>query len=102
MKFLITDLFPLSSSIEAGEKFFKSASQPLPPVIKKWETYMSDDGSDGTKGYHLIKTDRDKADEAMVVIRQQMAPMATIEGFKTKIETLFGIKETANLMKFMK
>ena len=102
MIIIVTNWFPMNKSIEVGEKFFKLAGQPLPPVIKKWETYATDDGLNGGKGYHIIKTEKDKGDEAIDLIRQLMAPMATIEGFTFKTEILYGMKEAARLMKFMK
>lgn len=93
---------PGIKALELAEKFIKASAQPLPPAIKKWETFVTDDGINGFKGYHLIKTEMDKGDEAMDFIRQSMIPMYTIEGFTTKTEILYGMKEMARLMKFFK
>ena len=102
MIILVTVWFPLNKSIEVGEKFFKAAANPLPPVIKKWETYMTQDGTKGATGYHIIKTDREKGDEAIEKIGDLFAPMATIDGFNSKMDILYGLKEAARLMKLMK
>ena len=87
--------------MEVGEMFFKSAAGPLNPVFKKWQSFACQDIKGG-KGYHLIYTDREKADEAMTEINKVFAPFMGIEGFTGKTEILMGMKETANLMKLMK
>ena len=102
MIILVTVWFPPDKSIEVADKFFKQAAQPLPPVIKKWEVFATNDGLNGMKGYHLIMTERDKGDEAMGEINQLMGSMGSIEGFRIKFEILNGMKEMARLVKFMK
>ena len=102
MIFLVTQWVPAHKSLELAEKFFKIGGKPLPPVIKKWNIFGTDDGVNGLKTYHLIKTEKDKGDEAMNLIRELMVPFFTIEGVTIRIEILYGMQETARLMKFFK
>ena len=102
MIILVVVWYPPHKTLEVGDKFFKAAAQKLPNIIKKWETHGTMDGLNGLKGYHLIKTDREKGDEAIAIINKMMAQMFTIEGFTYKIEILFGMKNAAELMRAIK
>jgi len=101
MILLITVRWPPHKSLDVGEKFFKSATGSLPPSIKKWLTFSVNDLKGG-KGYHLIYTERDKADEASEEINKIFAPFFVIEGYTIKTEILVGMKDAAKLMKYMK
>ena len=102
MIIMVTVWYPPHKALEVGNKFFKLASKKLPSIIKKWEVYGTMDGLNGFKGYHLIKTERENAEEAITAINKLFAPMYTIEGFTSGVEILIGMKDSAEFMKEIK
>jgi len=102
MILMVTVWYPSHKALEVANKFNKLAAKGVPPVIKKWEVYGTIDGLNGLKGYHLIKTDREKTEDALMEINKLFAPMFTIDGFSTRVEILSGMKASAEILKYVK
>ncbi|MFX0141390.1 MAG: hypothetical protein ACFFDN_47570 [Candidatus Hodarchaeota archaeon] len=80
----------------------KVAAKGLPSTIKKWEVYGTFDGLNGLKSYHLIKTDREKTEEALMEVSKLFAPAYMIDGLNFRVEVLSGVKGAAEFMKWIK
>ena len=98
MIFMGTQWIPHSKTEDWARIFLKVNQNPFPPCIKKWQVYTSADGEDGIKGINLIFTDRGKADEALVEISKVILPFWEIEGYRWKLEPLFGIQDSLRVL----
>ena len=93
MIFLVIVYVPPKKGGDVVKKFFESAKAGIPKSIKKWQTFVTPDGLNGMKGYHLIFTDKERVDEAYLDIGKIMAPFGDIEGLTWKVEVLSGVKD---------
>ena len=100
MILLMTLSYPGHGAKKAAELFFKQKGK-LPPFIKKWLSFSSSDCSKGIKIYHLIYTEKEHAEEAITEINKLNTPFFNIDGYKSSIEILSTIGETAKLLQLM-
>ena len=68
------------------------------PFVTKWRAFNSTGGLNGMKQYHLIYTERGKAEEAMGAITKYFLPFLNIEGFRYLAEPLLGVSDGYALM----
>ena len=68
------------------------------PFISKWRVYNTAGGINGIKQYHLIHTERGKAEEAMGSINKYFLPFFNIEGFRYLAEPLMGVSDSYAMM----
>jgi hypothetical protein len=71
---------------------------PLPSCIKKWQTFTSADGENGIKGINIIFTEKGKGDEALVEISKLIFPFWEIEGYRWKLEPLYGVSDSLKVL----
>ncbi|MCK4383324.1 MAG: hypothetical protein KAW66_08535 [Candidatus Lokiarchaeota archaeon] len=68
------------------------------PFVTKWRVFNAAAGLDGLKAYHLIYTERGKAEEAMGGIIKYFMPFLNVEGFRYLFEPLMGVSDSYDLM----
>ncbi len=68
------------------------------PFITKWRVFNTSGGSKGMKQYHLIYTERGKAEEAMGELNKYFMPFLNIKGFRYLVEPLMGISDSYKLL----
>jgi len=68
------------------------------PYVKKWRVFNTYAGKDGMKAYHLIYTEKDKAEDAIMEIGKYFLPFHQIEGFSIQSEVLIGVSDSYNLI----
>ncbi|MBY8980591.1 MAG: hypothetical protein KGD72_09385 [Candidatus Lokiarchaeota archaeon] len=66
--------------------------------MKKWRVFNTYAGNNGLKQYHLIYTEKEKAEDAIMEIGRYFVPFNQIEGFSLQIETLIGVSDSYNLV----
>ncbi len=93
-----TQWIPHSKTEQWAKIFLKVNQNPFPSCIKKWQVYTSADGEDGIKGINIIFTERGQADEALVEISKVILPFWEIEGYRWKLEPLFGIQDSLKVL----
>lgn len=94
MIFMGTQWIPHNKTEQWAKIFLKVTKNPLPPSIRKWQSFSSSDGENGIKGYNLIFSEKGKADEAVVEITRMIVPFWEIEGYRWKLEPLLGISDS--------
>jgi len=98
MIFMGTQWIPHSSTEEWAEIFLEVNKNPLPSCIKKWQTFSSADGENGIKGVNIIFTQKGQGDEALVEISRLVLPFFKIEGYRWKLEPLFGVSDSLKVL----
>ena len=68
------------------------------PYVKKWRVFNTYAGNNGLKQYHLIYTEKEKAEDAIMEIGRYFVPFNQIEGFSLQIETLISVSDSYNLV----
>jgi len=77
---------------------FKEVQGKIPSTITKWQSFASTDEDKGIKGYNLIMTKKENAEEALMDISKMLAPFWKIEGFAMKIEVLFSMRDAIKVL----
>ena len=98
MIFMGTQWLPYNKTEQWAKTFLEVAQNPLPSCIKKWLTFSSADGENGIKGINIIYTEKDKADEALVEISKLILPFWEIEGYRWKLEPLYGVSDSLKVL----
>ena len=73
------------------------AASPPTVGIKKWQTFSCPDEF-GYKGYNLIFTEKEQADEALLEIAKTMLPLMQIEGTSWKLEPLMTVPDSLKIL----
>ncbi len=93
---MITVFYPNHKSIEVAKLYLKQPREIQ--YVKKWRIFNSYAGHDGVKGYHLIYTEKEKAEDAFMGIGKYFMPFNQIEGFRIQVESLIGVSDGYNLL----
>lgn len=93
---MITIYYPNNKSIELAKLYSKHTREV--PYVKKWRIFNTFAGNDGMKQYHLIYTEKEKAEDAFMEIIKYFMPFNEIEGFRIQSEALIGVSATYNLI----
>ncbi|GAG61500.1 unnamed protein product [marine sediment metagenome] len=96
MIYMITVNYPNHKSVEIAKLYLKQPREI--PYVKKWRIFNAYAGNDGVKQYHLIYTDKEKAEDAFMGIGKYFMPFNQIEGFRLQIESLLGVSDGYNLL----
>ena len=68
------------------------------PFVTKWRVFNATGGLEGMKAYHLIYTEKGKAEEAIGEVTKYFMPFLNIEGFRYLIEPLIGVSDSYALL----
>ena len=96
MIYMITVFYPNHKSIEVAKLYLKQPREIQ--YVKKWRIFNSYAGHDGVEGYHLIYTEKEKAEDAFMGIGKYFMPFNQIEGFRIQVESLIGVSDGYNLL----
>ena len=93
---MLTAWYPFSKTKEVVEKTI--GAPQLPDYIKKWQTFGTPDGNNGTKAYNLIMVEKAKADEALIFITKLQNEFTNIDGYVWKIEPCMGVQDALKVL----
>ena len=93
---MVTIHYPNHKSIEMAKLALKQSREI--PNMKKWRVFNTFAGNDGMKQYHLIYTEKEKAEDAFMAIGKYFMPFQQIEGYRVQIEVLIGVSDSYNLI----
>ena len=95
--FMVTVWYPMHKAMDVAKKYLK---QPRDiPYVTKWRVFNTPAGKDGMKQYHLIYTERGKAEEAGEEVFKYFTPFGMeIEGFQLQTESLMGVSDSYKLV----
>jgi hypothetical protein len=93
---MVTIHYPNHKSNEMAKLILKQPREI--PYVKKWRVFNTYAGKDGMKAYHLIYTEREKAEDAFMEIGKYFLPFHQIEGFNIQSEVLIGVSDSYNLI----
>jgi len=93
---MITVNYPNHKSVDMAKLYLKQPREI--PYVKKWRIFNTFGGNDGLKQYHLIYTDKEKAEDAFMAISKYFMPFYQIEGFHIQSETLIGVSDGYSLL----
>jgi len=93
---MVTIHYPNHKSNEMAKLILKQPREI--PYVKKWRVFNTYAGKDGMKAYHLIYTEREKAEDAFMEIGKYFLPFHQIEGFRIQSEVLIGVSDSYNLI----
>jgi hypothetical protein len=96
MIFMVTVWYPYPKTKEVVEKTI--GAPQLPDYIKKWQTFGTPDGNNGTKAYNLIMVEKTKADEALIFITKLLNEFTNIDGYVWKIEPCMGVQDALKVL----
>ena len=94
--YMVTVWYPPDKNPEMTKLYLKQPREI--PFISKWRVYNTTGGINGIKQYHLIYTERGKAEEAMEEISKYFIQFYSIEGFRYLAEPLLGVSDSYALM----
>ena len=94
--YMLTVWFPPDKSTDMTRLYLKQPREI--PFVSKWRVYNTSGGINGIKQYHLIYTERGKAEEAMGSITKYFLPFLNIEGFRYLVEPLMGVSDSYAMM----
>jgi hypothetical protein len=93
---MVTVNYPNHKSVEIAKLYLKQPREI--PYVKKWRIFNTFGGNDGIKQYHLLYTDKEKAEDAFMGISKYFMPFNQIEGFRIQSEALLGVSDGYNLL----
>ncbi|MFX1504325.1 MAG: hypothetical protein ACFFDH_25420 [Promethearchaeota archaeon] len=94
---MVTIWYPMHIGMDIMKKYLKQSREIL--YVTKWRVFNTPAGKDGMKQYHLIYTERGKAEEAGNEIFKYFAPFCLeFEGFHIQVESLWGVSDSYKLM----
>ena len=94
--YLLTVWYPPDKTTDIAKQYLK---QPRDiPFVTKWRAFNAAGGLNGMKQYHLIYTERGKAEEAMGEIIKYFTAFLNIDGFRYLAEPLIGISDSFSLL----
>ena len=89
---MITLWYPPDKTSDMAKLILKQPREV--PYVTKWRVFNTSGGLDGLKAYHLIYTERGKAEEAMAELNKYFIPFLNIEGFRYQFEPLIGVSDS--------
>jgi len=93
---MITTFYPIQKSVEVAKLYLKQPREV--PYVKKWRIFNTYAGNDGIKQYHLIYTDKEKAEDAFMAIGKYFMPFHQIDDYHIQIESLMGVSDGYKLL----
>ncbi len=93
---MVTVWYPPDKNADMVKIYLKQPREI--PFISKWRVFNTSGGINGIKQYHLIYTERGKAEEAMGEINKYFLPCFNIEGFRYLAEPLMGVSDSYAMM----
>lgn len=93
---MITIWYPPNKSADIAKLYIKQPREI--PYVTKWRAFNTTGGKDGMKQYHVIYTERGKAEEAGLELNKYFLPFAQIEGFNIQFEGLLGVSDSYKLL----
>lgn len=96
MIFMLTAWYPYIKTKEVVEKTISTPQ--LPDYIKKWQSFGTPDGNNGTKVYNLIMVEKGKTDEALIFISRLQSEFTDIDGYVWKIEPCMGVQDALKVL----
>ncbi|MFX0036606.1 MAG: hypothetical protein ACFE9I_13320 [Candidatus Hermodarchaeota archaeon] len=94
---MVTIYYPTHKATEIAKLYLKQP-RDLPPHVTKWRAFNTSAGKDGMKQYHIIYTERGKAEEAGLEIFKYFMPFSSIEGYNIQVESVMGVTDSFKLM----
>ena len=94
--YLVTAWYPPDKTPDIAKQYLKQPREI--PFVTKWRAFNAAGGLKGMKQYHLIYTERGKAEEAMGEVIKYFTPFLNIEGFRYLAEPLIGISDSYALL----
>jgi hypothetical protein len=95
--FMVTVWVPNHKGVEMAKLYLKQPREI--PYVTKWRVFNTTGGLDGAKQYHIIYTERGKAEEAAEGVMKYFMPFSNeIEGFHWQVESLMGVSDTYKMM----
>ncbi|MBY9010110.1 MAG: hypothetical protein KGD74_09625 [Candidatus Lokiarchaeota archaeon] len=94
--YMLTIWYPPHKTSEIAKLYLKQPRET--PFVTKWRVFNTSGGVKGIKQYHLIYTERGKAEEAMGELTKYFMPFINIEGFRYLVEPLIGVSDGYALM----
>ena len=88
---MLTVWYPPHKASDMAKLYLKQPREI--PFVTKWRVFNTTGGLEGVKQYHLIYTERGKAEEAMGELNKYFMPFLTIEGFRYLVEPLMGVSD---------
>ena len=88
---MLTVWYPPNKTPDVAKLYLKQSRET--PFVKKWRVFNAAGGLNGMKQYHLIYTERGKAEEAMGELIKYFTPFLNIEGFRYLAEPLMGVSD---------
>ena len=89
--YMLTVWYPPHKASDMAKLYLKQPREI--PFVTKWRVFNTTGGLDGVKQYHLIYTERGKAEEAMGELNKYFMPFINIEGFRYLVEPLMGVSD---------
>ena len=93
---MVTVWYPPHKTPDIAKLYLKQSREI--PFVTKWRVYNTSGGIDGVKQYHLIYTERGKAEEAMGEVSKYFMPFLSVKGFRYLAELLMGVSDSYALM----
>ena len=90
--YMITLWYPPDKGADIAKIILKQPREI--PYVTKWRVFNTAGGLEGLKAYHLIYTERGKAEEAMGEITKYFMPFLNVEGFRYLFEPLMGVSDS--------
>ncbi|MHA1106561.1 MAG: hypothetical protein ACTSPN_12715 [Promethearchaeota archaeon] len=90
--YMITTWYPPHKTPEISKIYLKQSRDIK--FVTKWRVFNTAGGLDGLKQYHLIYTERGKAEEAISEINKYFLPLLNIEGFRYLAEPMMGVSDS--------
>ncbi len=94
---MVTVWYPMHKGLDIAKIYLKQPREL--PYVAKWRVFNTPAGKDGMKKYHLIYTERGKAEEVALELNKYFVPFATeIEGFHIQVENLMGVSDSYKIV----
>ena len=90
--YMVTVWYPPNKTSDIAKLYLKQPREI--PFVTKWRAFNTAAGLEGLKQYHLIYTERGKAEEAMGSLVKYFAPFLNLKGFRYQVELLLGISDS--------
>lgn len=94
--FMVTVWYPMHKATDVAKTYLKQPREI--PFVTKWRAFNTTGGKDGFKQYHVIYTERGKAEEAGLEVFKYFSAFMNIEGFNLLVETLTGVSDSFKLI----
>ena len=94
--YMVTVWVPPDKTPDMAKLYLKQSRDI--PIVTKWRVFNATGGLEGMKAYHLIYTEKGKAEEAIGEVTKYFMPFLNIEGFRYLIEPLIGVSDSYALL----